>query len=194
MVGKISGDGMTSQAKRGELLELILEVSFRREKVTLSSGKQSDFYLDLRQTLMRPRGVALAGELVLERLLEGPAVEAVGGMAVGAVPLVTAVLAASAAREPGAPLVGFFVRKEKKGHGLGRQIEGGFAAGQTVALVEDTVTTGGSTLQALDLVEAAGGKVARVLCLVDRGEGASDLFAARGVELESLFDRSDLPV
>ena len=77
-----------------ELLDLILEVSFRRQKVTLSSGKESDFYLDLRQTLMRPRGIALAGELVLERLADGPPVQSVGGMAVGAVPLVSAVLAA----------------------------------------------------------------------------------------------------
>src|SRR5690606_32547730 len=126
-------------------------------------------------------GVELAGRLVLDRLLEGPAVEAVGGMAVGAVPLVSAVLAA-AAREPRcARLLGFFVRKEKKAHGLGRQIEGGFSPGQTVALVEDTTTTGGSTLDALSIVEAEGGKVARVLCLVDRGEGAAEAFAACGV-------------
>jgi orotate phosphoribosyltransferase len=180
--------------QRRELLDLILEVSFRREKVTLSSGKESDFYLDLRQTLMRPRGIKLAGELVFERLRAGTPVDSVGGMAVGAVPLVAAVLAAAAAHDAGTPLVGFFVRKEKKGHGLGRQIEGGFAAGQTVALVEDTVTTGGSTLQVLDLVEQAGGKVARVLCLVDRGEGAAAAFAARGIALEALFGRRDLPV
>ena len=97
---------MTSEQKRGELLDLILEVSFRREKVVLSSGKESDFYLDLRQTLMRPRGVVLAGELVLESLLAGPAVEAVGGMAVGAVPLVSAVLAAAAQRDPATSLLG----------------------------------------------------------------------------------------
>ena len=185
---------MSHDARRRELLALILDVSFRRESVTLSSGKQSDFYLDLRQTLMRPRGVALAGELVLERLREGTPVEAVGGMAVGAVPLVSAVLAAAAARDPGSSLLGFFVRKEKKRHGMGRQIEGGFAPGQSVALVEDTVTTGGSTLQAVDLVEAEGGKVARVLCLVDRGEGGASAFAERGLTLESLFTRADLPV
>jgi len=179
---------------RAELLELILEVSFRRQKVTLASGAESDFYLDLRQTLMRPRGVALAGALVLDRLLVGPPVQAVGGMAVGAVPLVSAVLAAAAARDPASSLLGFFVRKEAKQHGLGRRIEGGFAAGQTVALVEDTVTTGGSTLEALDAVVAEGGKVARVLCIVDRGEGAAAAFAARGLELEALFGRSDLPV
>ena len=179
---------------RTELLEVILDVSFRRQKVTLASGAESDFYLDLRQTLMRPRGVALAGGLVLDRLLAGPPVEAVGGMAVGAVPLVSAVLAAAAARDPASALLGFFVRKETKKHGLAKRIEGGFAPGQTVALVEDTVTTGGSTLEALDAVEAEGGKVARVLCIVDRGEGAAEAFAARGIELEALFGRADLPV
>jgi orotate phosphoribosyltransferase len=179
---------------RQELLDLILEVSFRRERVTLSSGKESDFYLDLRQTLMRPRGVALAGELTLDLLEQGEGVESVGGMAVGAVPLVSAVLAAAAARESAASLLGFFVRKEAKGHGLGRRIEGGFAAGQRVALVEDTVTTGGSTLDAVDAVEAEGGKVFRVVCLVDRGEGAAEAFRERGLELEALFTRVDLPV
>jgi orotate phosphoribosyltransferase len=181
------------QAKRRQLLDLILEVSFRRGRVTLASGRESDFYLDLRQTLMRPRGVALAGDLVLERLRSGAAVDAVGGMAVGAVPLVAAVLAA-ANREPAQPLLGFFVRAERKEHGLGRQIEGAFAPGQTVALLEDTVTTGGSTLRALEVVEEAGGKVARVICLVDRGEGAKQAFAARGLELETLYAREDLPV
>jgi orotate phosphoribosyltransferase len=184
---------MTDDARR-ELLALILEVSFEKRKVVLSSGQQSDFYLDLRKTLMLPRGAKLAGELVLERLRGGgAAVDAVGGMAVGAVPLVTAVLAAAAA-DPGPELVGFFVRKEAKKHGLGRQIEGNFAPGQSVALVEDTTTTGGSTLDAVELVEAAGGKVARVLCLVDRGEGAAEAFAARGVPLEPIFGRADLPL
>ena len=78
--------------------------------------------------------------------------------------------------------------------GLGRQLEGGFAAGQSVALLEDTTTTGGSTLEALDIVEEAGGKVARVICLVDRGEGAAEAFADRGVTLEALFTRDDLPI
>ena len=110
------------------------------------------------------------------------------------VPLVTAVLAAAAARDAATPLLGFFVRKQLKGHGLGRRIEGGFGPGQTVALLEDTVTTGGSTLEALDAVEAGGGKVGRVLCLVDRGEGAREAFAARGLQLESLFTRDDLPL
>ena len=86
------------------------------------------------------------------------------------------------------------MRKEAKKHGLGRRIEGGFRPGMNVALVEDTTTTGGSTLDALDIVEAEGGKVGRVLCLVDRGEGAREAFAARGVKLEAIFGREDLPV
>jgi orotate phosphoribosyltransferase len=180
--------------RRRQLLELILAVSFERRPVELTSGKQSDFYLDLRQTLMRPLGQKLAGELLLGQLGLGSWVDSVGGMAVGAVPLVSAVLSAAAHHDPGTKLLGFFVRKEPKAHGLGQQIEGGFAPGQTVALLEDTCTTGGSTLQALDIVQKARGRVARVLCLVDRDEGAAEAFAARGLTLEALFTRKDLPV
>ena len=179
---------------RRALLELILAVSYEKRAVTLSSGKPSDFYLDLRTTTLRPLGQKLVGELLLAQLMGGPRVEAIGGMVVAAVPVVTAVLAAAAHHDPGTKLLGFFVRKEAKKHGLGKQIEGAFAPGQTVALVEDTMTTGGSTLEALDAVSAAGGKVTRVLCIVDRGEGAAEAFAARGLTLESLFTRKDLPV
>ncbi len=180
---------------RHDLLELILDVSFERREVTLASGKKSNFYLDLRQTLMRPLGQKLAGELVLRSLMaQGAWVDAVGGMAVGAVPLVSAVLSAAGHNDPATLLKGFFVRKEAKKYGLGRQIEGGFEKGMSVALVEDTTTTGGSTLDALDIVEAEGGKVTRVFCLVDRGEGAREAFAERGVTLEALFGRDDLPI
>jgi orotate phosphoribosyltransferase len=183
-----------SEELRRRLLDLILAVSFEKRAVTLSSGKQSDFYLDLRTTTLRPLGQRLVGELLLAKLMAGPRVDAVGGMVVAAVPVVTAVLAAAAHHDPGTKLLGFFVRKEAKRHGLGRQIEGAFAPGQSVALLEDTCTTGGSTLEALDAVTAAGGKVARVLCIVDRGEGAAEAFAKRGLQLEALFTRRDLPV
>jgi orotate phosphoribosyltransferase len=183
-----------SDDARKELLALILEHSFERRKVTLSSGKESDFYLDLRTTLMRPRGLELAGELLYGKLATGAPVDSVGGMVVAAVPVVAAVLSAAARQDPASPLVGFFVRKEAKKHGMGKRIEGAFAEGQNVALVEDTMTTGGSTLDAVDAVLAEGGKVARVLCVVDRGEGAADAFARRGLTLEPLFDRADLPV
>ncbi len=177
---------------RTELLDLIHEVSLEKRPVVLASGKKSDFYLDLRQTLMRPRGVALAGQLVLERLSRGAPVDAVGGMAVGAVPLVSAVLAAADQDERFVDLLGFFVRKEAKKHGLARQLEGGFQAGQRVVLVEDTTTTGGSTIQAMEIVREAGGLVDRVICLVDRGEGAMEAFREHGAELEPLFCRADL--
>lgn len=180
--------------KKDELLDLIVRHSFERRKVTLPSGKESDFYLDLRTTMMRPRGVELAGRLLLKALDKGPRVDAIGGMVVAAVPVVAAVLAAAARDKEWRDLAGFFVRKEAKAHGPGKRIEGAFAAGQTVALVEDTMTTGGSTLEALDAVTEAGGKVTRVLCIVDRGEGAADAFRARGLELEPLFTRGDLPV
>ena len=186
---------MSGGGECAELLDLILRVSFEKRRVVLSSGKESDFYLDLRTTMMRPRGIELAGRLLLARLGEGPRVDAVGGMVVAAVPVVAAVLAAAArAGAEWNELAGFFVRKEAKQHGLGKRIEGAFRAGQRVALVEDTMTTGGSTLEALDAVEAAGGSVARVLCLVDRGEGAADAFAKRGLALEALYTRADLPV
>ncbi|MFT7618150.1 MAG: orotate phosphoribosyltransferase [Planctomycetota bacterium] len=177
---------------RSELLDLIHEVSLEKRAVVLASGKESNFYLDLRQTLMRPRGVALAGQLVLERLCDGIPVDAVGGMAVGAVPLVSAVLAAADQDPRFTKLLGFFVRKEAKKHGMARQLEGGFKSGQRVVLVEDTTTTGGSTLQAMEIVREAGGIVERVICLVDRGEGAIEAFRQRGVTLEPLFNRSDL--
>ncbi|MCB9832668.1 MAG: orotate phosphoribosyltransferase [Planctomycetes bacterium] len=180
-----------SDGDRQELLDIIHEVSLEKRRVVLASGRESDFYLDLRQTLMRPRGLRLAGRLLLEKLLDGPAFDAVGGMAVGAVPLVSAVLAAAAdlGRDD---LLGFFVRKEKKKHGLGRQLEGGFRPGMTVALVEDTTTTGGSTLEAAEIVRAAGGRIVRVACLVDRGEGAAEAFRIAGLRLEALFGRADL--
>jgi len=182
----------TIPERRAELLKLVMEVSLERREVTLASGRKSHFYLDLRQTMMRPLGVKLVGDLILDRLLGGLGVDAIGGMAVGAVPVVSAVLSSAAHWNQAEWLVGFFVRKEKKKHGLGLQIEGAFQEGQAVALLEDTTTTGGSTLDALDIVEAAGGRVARVICIVDRGEGAAAAFARRGVTLESLFDRADI--
>ena len=186
---------MGEREERAELLELVVRHSFERRKVVLSSGKESDFYLDLRTTMMRPRGLRLAGRLLLDRLRRGPRVDSVGGMVVAAVPVVASVvLAAADAEDEWKELVGFFVRKETKKHGLGKRIEGGFAPGQSVCLLEDTMTTGGSTLEALAAVEAAGGKPVRVLCVVDRGEGAREAFAERGYELESIFTRDDLPV
>ena len=118
-----------SSEPRQELLDLILEVSFRRGAVVLSSGKRSDFYLDLRQTLMRPMGVDIAGRLTLELLKAGPPIQAVGGIAVGAVPYVSAILGAEA-RDPETPdLLGFVVRKYVKKHCRAKRVEGALRNG-----------------------------------------------------------------
>ena len=176
---------------RARLTTLLRERALVRESVVLSSGRRSSYYFDARQVLLDPEGAALSGELMWAALApSGP--RAVGGLTLGADPLVCAVSATAWAA--GERVTGFFVRKEAKKHGLGKQIEGAFAPGQAIALVEDTMTTGGSTLEALDAVTAAGGKVTRVLCIVDRGEGAAEAFAARGLTLEALFTRKDLPV
>ena len=138
----------------------------------------------------RPRGVALAGQLTYEKLQSGPAIDAVGGMAVGAVPYVSAVLAAAAERDPESGLLGFFVRKETKKHGLGRRVEGGFAPGQTVALVEDTTTTGGSTLEAIAVLKGHGLQVVGVVAIVDRLEGGAPRIRAE-VPFTALYTRRD---
>ncbi|MDJ0788895.1 MAG: orotate phosphoribosyltransferase [Myxococcota bacterium] len=179
--------------RREELLQIILQ-SFEEREITLSSGKKSNFYLDCRKAMMDPRGQVLAGELMLFLLMRGPWVDLVGGMAVGAVPLVGSILYAAGQSDPGTTLKGLFVRKESKKHGLGKRIEGHFEPGQSIAVLEDTCTTGGSALEAVDALEAEGGKVTRALCLVDRGEGAAEAFAERGLTLEALFTRSDLPI
>ena len=179
--------------ERAELLDLVLRFSFERRRVVLSSGRESDFYLDLRTTLMRPRGLALAGRLMLGRLRQGESVDAVGGMVVAAVPLVAAVLAAAADADDGwRELVGFFVRKEAKGHGLGKRIEGAFRAGQRVALVEDTMTTGGSTMTAVEAVRAEGCEVALVITVVDRQKGGAELYAKAGIPFEAVITLQDI--
>lgn len=150
-----------------ELAELLAGLSYRCGTFRLASGKQSDFYVDVKQTVYTSRGAALVGRALYAHLRDR-SVELVGGMAVGAVALVDAVLHEAA--HAGASLDGFFVRKESKGHGTDARLDGRFDPSKRIALVEDVVTTGESTLQALDAVEAAGGIVTCVLAVVDRQE------------------------
>src|SRR5919204_6594373 len=155
---------------RDRLLVLLAERSARRGQFTLASGRHSTLYIDARLTTMSPEGLALIGPLGLGALREaGWDVDAVGGLTLGADPIAYAISYASA--QGGAPLRAFTVRKEAKGHGTGRLIEGPFRAGDRVAVVEDVITTGGSALRAAEAVRAAGGTVAGVLALVDREEG-----------------------
>jgi orotate phosphoribosyltransferase len=173
-----------NQDLRERLADLIKERSFRRGNFTLASGKQSSYYFDSKPTMLHPEGAALLAELIVQEL---SAVEAdcVGGLEMGAVPLIAPVAIKS--REAGRPLLGFFVRKAPKDHGTRQRIEGLDVAGKTAIILEDVTTTGGSAMQAVEEVRKAGGQVALVLSILDRGEGAAELYAAAGVPFRSLF-------
>ncbi|MGH7625316.1 MAG: orotate phosphoribosyltransferase [Gemmatimonadaceae bacterium] len=173
------------------LLELLASRSARRGSFTLASGRQSTLYIDARLTTMSPDGLALIGPAGLAALREsGWAVQAVGGMTLGADPISYAISYASAGSM--LPLRAFTVRKEAKQHGAGRLIEGPFQAGDRVAIVEDVITTGGSALRAAEAVHNAGGIVAGVLALVDREEGGREALEAAGLQVLALTRASDI--
>jgi orotate phosphoribosyltransferase len=166
----------------------------RPEGIRLASGKISKYYLDCRVAVMDPRGLTLVAEIVMEkigRLAERPV--ALGGAIVGAVPITAAVVHLSATR--GAPLSGFMVRREVKSHGTQKKIENAPAAGSKVVIVEDVVTTGGSTLDAIEAAEEAGLEVVAVMPLVDREEGGGAAIRARvpGASYQPLLLKSDFP-
>ena len=175
------------------LKEILLEKSYRHGTFTLTSGKTSDFYIDGKQTTLDAEGAYLCGKLLFELIKNEPAaIDAVGGMTLGADPLVSAVSLVSYLEK--APIPAFIVRKEAKGHGTGNYIEGlkNLPAGGRVALVEDVVTTGGTLLKVIDRVEAAGFVVGLVVTVVDRQEGGAEFLAERGYPLKALFTRASL--
>ena len=175
---------------RQRLHQILKERSVRFGEFTLASGKQSDFYVDGRQTTLHAEGAMLVARLILARL--EPSVEGVGGMSVGADPIAGAVAAISAV--VGRPVHGFIVRKKPKGHGTRNHVEGrvNLPNGSKVCVVEDTTTTGGSLLQAIQRCTDEGLQVVQTLTIVDREEGASGALAAAGYRLEALFTRTDL--
>jgi len=177
------------ESSQKELLSLLLTRSFKRGRVVLTSGKESDYYIDVKQTIFTPKGLTLMGELLFAEVKKVGA-ESVGGMAVGAIPLVSAVLAHSA-RE-GYQLEGFFVRPTAKDHGLRRQVEGCFSAGSRIAILEDVMTTGGSSYEAIRQAEEAGGKIVQVITLVDREEGGREFLAEKGYALTAVFPIQNL--
>lgn len=176
-------------AIRTRLIELIRERSFGRRKVVLASGRESNFYFDMKPTMFHPEGAALLARMILQRL-DGTGAEYVGGLEMGAVPLVASVAALS--HNDGKPLPGFFVRKAVKDHGTKKRIEGPESlAGKRVAILEDVTTTGGSAIQAVEVAREAGAEVVLVLSIVDRLEGAGEAFAKANVPFASLFTADD---
>lgn len=183
-----------SPTPREQLRELITELAVVRGKVTLSSGREADYYVDLRRITLHHRAAPLVGHVLLDLLEEvglGTAeIDAVGGLTLGADPVATALLHAAASR--GQDLDAFVVRKEAKAHGLQRRIEGPDIAGRRVVVVEDTSTTGGSVATAVEAVREAGAEVRGVAVLVDRDTGAREKIEALGVPYHYLYGLADL--
>jgi orotate phosphoribosyltransferase len=176
---------------KARLIELLTERSFERRKVTLASGKESDFFVDCKQTILTAEGHALTGQLMYEALAALGPVDAVGGVELGGCPLASAVSLVSF--QKGSPLPALYVRKERKDHGTTKVIEGdkSLRPGLRVALLEDVVTTGGSSLKALEVLKAAGCEVAGIVALVDRLEGGREAIEAAGVQLITIATRRD---
>lgn len=186
-----------SQSARAELKAILLDKSViigEEGQFTLASGAKSNFYVDCRLTTMDARGAALVGQLGHQLFVEsGASAPAIGGLTMGADPVGLAIAIASAQNPDGPRLDAYAIRKEAKDHGRARQIEGNFPEnGGPVVVVDDVITTGGSTLKAIDAIEAAGGKAVLCIVLVDRQEGGREAIEARDVPVASIFTKADL--
>ncbi|MEZ4316534.1 MAG: orotate phosphoribosyltransferase [Myxococcota bacterium] len=176
--------------EHGRLIGMLREKSVRRGEFTLASGKSSDLYVDVRQTSLNAEGCVLIARAILDRL--DPEVSGVGGMTMGADPLACATAAIS--HLDGRDVHAFLIRKEPKGHGVERLVVGlgNFGPGSKVAVLEDTTTTGGSLLRAVEAAREAGLEVVQVITVVDREEGAAALLADAGLKLEAITGRTEL--
>jgi orotate phosphoribosyltransferase len=188
---------MKREPNEQELLDILVRNSVCRGNFTLASGAQSDLYVDARLTTLDPRGSRLIGELGWKLIKEnadkfGAKIDAIGGLTMGADPIALSAALAALAEEPPALIQAFVVRKAVKAHGRQKLIEGNFRKGNTVVAIDDVITTGGSTLQAIEAIENAGGRVAFVLVLVDREEGGREAIEKRGYKVVSIFTRTDL--
>jgi len=176
---------------RDRLRQLILERSLQFGDFTLASGQKSTYFIDGKQVTLLGEGLCLLARMLLD-VLDARA-EAVGGMSIGADPIAGAVIAL--AYERGRELTGFLVRKERKDHGTGKQVEGPLWPGVRVALLEDVITTGGSTLQAIEALQREfAAEVVQVLVMVDRLQGARENLAARGYPLTALYEITDFGI
>ena len=176
---------------RGTLIRLLAQRSVRRGRFTLASGRESTHYVDARLTTMSPEGLAVIGPSALRAIRErGWAIDAAGGLTLGADPIAYAIALASV-KEP--PLVrAFTVRKEAKQHGTGRLIEGPMRDGDRVVIIEDVITTGGSALRAAEAVQRAGATISGILALVDREEGGRAALESEGFQVVCLATMTEL--
>ncbi|ALE86358.1 Orotate phosphoribosyltransferase [Pseudonocardia sp. Ae406_Ps2] len=181
----------SAHTDRSRLAALVREIAVVHERVTLSSGAEADYYIDLRRVTLHHEAAPLIGRLLRE-LTADWTYRSVGGLTLGADPVATAVLHAAAAEPDTDPVDAFVVRKETKKHGMQRLIEGPDIAGLPVLVVEDTSTTGGSVLTAVRSVLAAGADVVGVCTVVDRDTGAREAVEAEGVPYRALLGLADL--
>ena len=180
-----------SSGARERLFELLRTRSFQQKRFVLTSGRESDFFIDCKQAVLSAEGHALVGELMLGALGELPGTDAVAGVELGGCPLASAVALTSYQR--GRPLDAVYVRKDAKEHGSKRVLEGNthLPPGAAVALLEDVVTTGGSTLKAAAKLTDAGYRVTGVVVIVDRLEGGREAIEAAGFKVVPLYTRKD---
>ena len=184
---------MEGEASKTRLVELLKRDALRTGTFTLASGRQSHYYVDGRTVTLSAEGAEAVAHGVLDILARHPEITAVGGLTMGADPIVGATLALAASR--GRPdLRGFLVRKEAKTHGTGKLVEGPLEHGQTVAILDDVATTGGSSLQAVAAVKAFGAHVGCVIVMLDRLEGAAESFANQSLPFFALTTIRDLGV
>ena len=176
---------------RQRLIELVHQNALQFGDFTLASGKKASYYLDCRKLTLDSEAANVIGEGILEAL-EPDMPDAVGGMAIGADPITAAVIALS--WQQGKPLKGFIVRKEAKLHGTGQQVEGPVESGQRAVMMEDVITTGGSSLRAIEHAREFGLVVDRIISIVDRGDDSAAIFEKVGVKFHSLLHVSDLGV
>lgn len=173
---------------KAALMTLVRKLALQLGDFTLASGKKSKYYLDCRKVTLDSAGANLIADGMLE-LLGADLPDAVGGMAIGADPITAAII--TVAGRSGKQLRGFIVRKEAKQHGTGRDVEGPVQPGDNVVIVEDVVTTGGSSLAAIEKAEAFGLRIRGVLAIIDRLEGGRDTLEARGYNLQTLLTIRD---
>ena len=181
-----------SAAVRARAFALIKERSFLRGNLVLASGKTSEYFLDMKPTMFHPEGSHVLAELLLDQMSDVK-VDYVGGLALGAVPLISTLVMLSHQR--GRPFSGFFVRKEVKDHGTKKLLEGlrkdEDMQGKRVAIIDDVTTTGGSSMIAVDAVQESGGEVVLGLSVVDRDQGAAETYGKRGIPFRAVFSAQD---